>query len=154
MTRHLLLHNLTSHVGDELGVSDWLSVSQERIDQFAAATGDDQWIHLDGDRAAAESPYGGTVAHGFLTLSLVTMLLRDAIAVDDAGMIVNYGCDRVRFVSAVPAGASIRARFTLAGVDPRSDGVQVTWAVVIETKGHDKPSVVLDWKVRYYATRT
>ena len=154
MTRHLLLDSLTSHVGDELGVSDWLAISQESIDQFAAATGDDQWIHLDTDRAAVESPYGATVAHGFLTLSLVTQLLRDTIALDDAGMIVNYGCDRVRFVSAVPAGASIRARFTLAGVDPRNDSVQVTWAVVIEKEGHDKPSVVLDWKVRYYPTRT
>jgi len=154
MIRHLLLDSLTSHVGDELGVSDWLSISQERIDQFAAATGDDQWIHLDADRAAIESPYGATVAHGFLTLSLVTPLLRDTIALDDAGMIVNYGCDRVRFVSAVPAGASIRARFTLAGVDARSDSVQVTWAVVIERQGHGKPSVVLDWKVRYYPGRT
>ena len=154
MSRHLLLDSLTSHVGEELGVSAWLPVSQKNIDLFAAATGDDQWIHLDPDRAVIESPYGATVAHGFLTLSLVTPLLRDTIAVDDAAMIVNYGCDRVRFVSAVPAGSSIRARFTLANVDPRPDSVQVTWAVVIERQGHDKPSVVLDWKVRYYPKRT
>ena len=151
---HLPLDTLSSHVGQELGVSGWLLIGQDRIDRFAAATGDDQWIHLDADRAANESPYRGTIAHGFLTLSLVTSLLRDTLAIDDAGMIVNYGCDRVRFVSAVPAGASIRARFTLAGVDARSDGVQVTWGVVIEREGHDKPSVVLDWKVRYYPTRT
>jgi acyl dehydratase len=154
MIRHLLLDSLTSHVGVELGVSDWLAISQDRIDQFAAATGDDQWIHLDTNRAAIESPYGTTVAHGFLTLSLVTPLLRDTIAIDDAEMIVNYGCDRVRFVSAVPAGASIRARFTLAGVDTRPDSVQATWAVVIEREGHDKPGMVLDWKVRYYPRRT
>jgi acyl dehydratase len=154
MIRHMLLDSLASHVGEELGVSDWLSVSQERIDQFAAATGDNQWIHLDADRAAIESPYRTTVAHGFLTLALVTPLLRDTIAVDDAGMIVNYGCDRVRFVSAVPAGASIRARFTLAGVETRPDSMQVTWAVVIEREGQDKPSMALDWKVRYYPRRT
>ena len=154
MTRHLALHGLSRHVGHELGVSDWVSIDQGRIDRFAAATGDDQWIHLDAGRASRESPYGATIAHGFLTLSLVTSLLRDTLAIDDAGMIVNYGCDRVRFVSAVPAGASIRARFTLAGVDTKADSVQVTWGVVIERQGHDKPCVVLDWKVRYYPTQT
>jgi len=152
MILHLPLDSLSSRVGDQLGVSEWLSISQDRIDRFAAATGDDQWIHLDADRAASESPYGGTVAHGFLTLSLVTSLLRDTIQIDDARMIINYGCDRVRFVSAVPAGSSIRARFTVAGVAPAPDSVQVTWGVVIERKGHDKPSVVFDWKVRYYPT--
>lgn len=154
MIRHLALDTLSGHAGQELGVSDWLSIDQGRIDRFAAATGDDQWIHLDAGRASRESPYGTTIAHGFLTLSLVTFLLRETVAIDDAGMIVNYGCDRVRFVSAVPAGANIRARFTLADVDLRSDSVQVTWGVVIERQGHDKPSVVLDWKVRYYPTQT
>jgi acyl dehydratase len=150
MIVHLPLASLNGRIGDELGVSDWLPIGQERIDQFAEATGDHQWIHLDASRAAAESPYGTTIAHGFLTLSLVTSLLRDTIAVDDAGMIVNYGCDRVRFVSAVPSGSRIRARFTVATVEDKDDGRQVTWGVVVEREGGAKPCVVLEWKVRYY----
>jgi acyl dehydratase len=151
MIVHLPLTTLADRAGQELGVSDWLLVSQPRIDQFADATGDHQWIHLDAARAAAESPYGTTVAHGFLTLSLATTLLAETIAVDGAGMIINYGCDRVRFVSPVPAGSRIRGRFTVAAVEDKDDGLQVTWGVVIEREGQDKPSVVLDWKVRYYA---
>jgi acyl dehydratase len=150
MIVHLPLAGLAGHTGREVGVSDWLPVPQSRIDLFAEATGDHQWIHRDATRAAAESPYGSTIAHGFLTLSLVTVLLQETVAVDGAGMVVNYGCDRVRFVSAVPAGARIRGRFTLAAVEDKSDGRQVTWGVVIEREGHDKPCVVLDWKVRYY----
>lgn len=150
MIVHLTLSSLAGHTGREAGVSHWLEVSQARIAQFAEATGDHQWIHLDGARAAVESPYGSTIAHGFLTLSLVTALLQETIAVDGAGMVVNYGCDRVRFVSAVPAGARIRGRFTLAAVEDKGDSRQVTWGVVIERDGHDQPCVVLDWKVRYY----
>jgi len=150
MIVHLPLAGLAGHAGGELGVSDWLPITQARVDQFAEATGDRQWIHLDPARAAAESPYGATIAHGFLTLSLVTVLLQETVVVDDAGMIVNYGCDRVRFVSAVPVGANIRGRFTLAAVEDRGDAVQVTWGVVIEREGQEKPCVVLEWKVRYY----
>lgn len=150
MIVHLPLGGLAGHAGREIGVSDWLDVPQSRIDQFAAATGDHQWIHLDPARAAAESPFGSTIAHGFLTLSMVTAMLQDTVAVDGAGMVLNYGCDRVRFVSAVPAGARIRGRFTLAAVEDKGDGCQVTWGVVIEREGHDKPGVVLEWKVRYY----
>lgn len=150
MIVHLPLTGLSARLGSELGISDWLPITQARIDQFAEATGDRQWIHLDATRAAAESPYGSTIAHGFLTLSLVTTLLQDTIVVDEAGMVINYGCDRVRFVSAVPAGSRIRGRFTLAATDDTDAGVQVTWGVVIEREGHDKPCVVLEWKVRYY----
>ena len=150
MIVHLPFTSLADRAGTEIGVSDWLPITQERIDQFANATGDRQWIHVDASRAAAESPYGATIAHGFLTLSLVTVLLQETIAVDDAGMIINYGCDRVRFVSAVPAGSRIRARFTLSTVENAREGTQVTWGVVIEREGHDKPCVVLDWKVRYF----
>jgi acyl dehydratase len=150
MIVHLPITGLTTRIGDEVGVSEWLAVTQQRIDQFAEATGDHQWIHQDAVRAAAESPYGGTIAHGFLTLSLVTRLLQDTVAVDGAGMVINYGCDRVRFVSAVPANSRIRGRFTLAAVDDKADGVQVTWAVTIERDGGDKPAVVLDWKIRYF----
>lgn len=150
MIVHLPFTGLAGHTGHEAGVSDWLDVPQSRIDLFADATGDHQWIHQDAARASIESPYGATIAHGFLTLSLVTVLLQETIAVDGAGMVVNYGCDRVRFVSAVPAGSRIRGRFTLGAVEEARDGLQVTWGVIIEREGHDKPCVVLDWKVRYY----
>jgi acyl dehydratase len=150
MIVHLPLGGLAGRIGDEVGVSDWLAIAQDRIDQFAVATGDHQWIHRDAARAAAESPYGATIAHGFLTLSLVTVLLQETITVDGAGMVINYGCDRVRFVSAVPVNSRIRGRFVLAAVEDKADGLQVTWGVTIERDGGEKPAVVLDWKVRYY----
>lgn len=100
MIVHLPLSSLAGRTGEEIGVSDWLVVSQARIDQFAEATGDHQWVHQDAARAALESPCGTTIAHGFLTLSLATTLLARTVAVDEARMIINYGCDRVRFVSA------------------------------------------------------
>ena len=150
MIVHLPLSTLAARAGEEIGVSDWLVVSQARIDQFADATGDHQWIHLDAARAAAESPYGTTIAHGFLTLSLATTLLADTIAVDGARMIIKYGCDRVRFVSAVPAGSRVRGRFTIAAVENTRDSIQATWGVVIEREGQAKSCLVLDWKVRYY----
>jgi len=150
MIVHLPLNGLAGRTGEEIGVSDWLAAWQAGIDQFADATGDHQWIHLDAARAATESPYGTTIAHGFLTLSLATALLANTIAVDGAQMIINYGCDRIRFVSAVPAGSRVRGRFTIAAVEEVRDSLQVTWGVVIEREGQEKPSVVLDWKVRYY----
>src|SRR5262245_25034322 len=104
---------LAAHTGQELGVSDWMDVTQERIDQFAEATGDHQWIHVDAMRAKIESPTKSTIAHGFLSLSLVSALLREAIRIDGIRMAINYGCDRVRFVSPVPSGSRIRARFEL-----------------------------------------
>ena len=150
MIVHLPLSQLAARASQEIGVSGWLTVSQARIDLFADATGDHQWIHQDAARAAAESPYGTTIAHGFLTLSLATTLLADTIAVDGARMIINYGCDRVRFVSAVPAGSRVRGRFTIASVEHTRDSIQATWGVVIEREGQEKPCLVLDWKVRYY----
>ena len=150
MIVHLPLASLAGRIAQEIGVSDWLTVSQARIDQFADATGDHQWIHQDAARAATESPYGTTIAHGFLTLSLATRLLADTITVDDARMVINYGCDRVRFVSAVPAGSQVRGRFSIAAVEDTRDSVQVAWGVVIAREGHDQPCVVLDWRVRYY----
>jgi acyl dehydratase len=154
MIVHLPLSGLGGRLGDEVGVSDWLAISQARIDQFADATGDHQWIHQDASRATTESPYGATIAHGFLTLSLVTTLLQETIAVDGAGMVINYGCDRVRFVSAVPVNSRIRGRFALKAVEDTGDGLQVTWGVTIERDGGDKPAVVLDWKIRYYRPAT
>lgn len=142
--------NLAEHLGEEVAVSDWLEVTQERIDRFAEATGDRQWIHVDPARAAAESPEGTTIAHGFLTLSLVSALLRQAITVGRIRMAINYGVNRVRFVSPLPAGSRIRGRFTLAAVGEAGGGIQVTWSVTVEREDRDKPCCVAEWLVRYY----
>ncbi len=137
-------------VGEEIAVSDWLEVTQSRIDQFADATGDHQWIHVDPARAAAESPFKSTIAHGFLTLSLLSTLIRESIELTGLRMAINYGLNRVRFVSPVPAGARIRALVILQSVDAVSGGFQVTWQVTVEREGGEKPACVAEWVVRYY----
>jgi len=147
-------------VGAEVAVSDWIGVSQERIDEFAEATDDRQWIHVDRPRAAKESPYGTTVAHGFLTLSLLPHLLQQAIEMQGVRMGINYGLNRVRFTGPVPAGARVRARFRLAALEnlpeagrtdtTRSTGVQITWAVTLEREGEAKPVLVAEWLTRRY----
>jgi acyl dehydratase len=144
------VRTIASRVGEQVAVSDWLDVTQARIDQFADATGDHHWIHVDAARAAAESPFKRTIAHGFLTLSLLSTLIRESIRFTGLRMAINYGLNRVRFVSPVPSGSRIRARITLQTVDEVSGGVQVTWAVTIEREGGEKPSCVADWIVRYY----
>jgi acyl dehydratase len=141
---------LRSRLGEELGVSGWVAVTQDRIRQFAEATGDPQWIHVDVDRAATESPFKTTIAHGFLTLSLLSPLLRDAIHVDGQRLAVNCGLNRVRFTAPVPAGSRIRARIAAASVAEISDGIQVVWGATIEREGLDKPCCVAEWIVRYY----
>jgi acyl dehydratase len=141
---------LANYCGKEVAVSDWLEVSQERIDQFAEASEDRQWIHLDRERAARESPFKTTIAHGFLTLSLLSALARLALSVGGVRMGINYGLNRVRFVSPVPAGARIRGRFTLATLEGIKGGVQSTWNVTVEREGSDKPCCVAEWLVRYY----
>ena len=141
---------LRDYVGREVGVSDWLEVLQERINLFAEATEDRQWIHVDVERAARESPFKETIAHGFLTLSLLSELGKRAMSVGGVRMGINYGLDRVRFVSPVPAGSRIRGRFTLSVLADISDGVQVTWKVTVEREGGDKPSCIAEWLVRYY----
>lgn len=149
--RSIDIRSLADYVGQEVGVSPWLEIDQERIDQFAQATEDRQWIHIDPARAASESPYKTTIAHGFLTLSLVSVLLRGAVAIDGLRMAINYGANRVRFVSAVPAGSSIRGRFTLAAVEETGGGLQATWNATIEREGDQKPACVIEWLVRYLA---
>jgi len=139
---------LKDWVGKEIAVTDWLSVSQERIDHFAAASGDDQWIHVDRERAARESPYRTTVAHGFLTLSLLSRLLRDAVEIQGARLGINYGLNRVRFTGPVPAGSRVRARFKLAAVEDLEQGVQTTWNVTVEREGEDKPVLIAEWITR------
>jgi len=148
--RAIDVRTLAAHVGQEIGASDWIEVTQERIEQFANATEDRQWIHVDPARAATESPYKTTIAHGFLTLSLVSVLLRSAVAIEGLRMAINYGANRVRFVSAVPAGSRLRGRFTLAAVEEAGSGIQATWNATIEREGEQKPACVIEWLVRYY----
>ncbi len=153
MTKIESVEKLGEHVGREVAVSDWLEVAQERINQFAEATGDRQWIHTDPERAARESPFEGAIAHGFLTLSLLSDLMMRAVSVGGVQMGLNYGLNRVRFVAPVPAGARLRGRFTLAGLEEISGGggVQATWSVTVEREGGDKkPCCVAEWLVRYY----
>ena len=142
------LHSL---VGREAGVSDWFDMTQERIDRFADATGDHQWIHVDSDRAKRESPFGATIAHGFLTLSLLAQLRSEAVQIAfPTRMTVNYGLNRVRFTAAVPAGSRVRARFTLQSLEERSGALDATWAVTVEREGTAKPCCVAEWVLRYY----
>jgi len=141
---------LRNLIGRDVAVSDWLEVSQERINQFAEATEDRQWIHVDAERAARESPFKETIAHGFLTLSLLSELNKRAMSIGGVKMGINYGLDRVRFVSPLPAGSWIRGRFTLAALADISGGVQATWNVTVERKSGEKPSCVAEWLVRYY----
>jgi acyl dehydratase len=143
--------SLGGRIGQEVAVSGWLEVTQARIDRFAEATGDRQWIHVDRERAAAESPYKTVIAHGFLTLSLLSALIGDAIRFTGLRLAINYGLNRVRFVAPVPAGSRVRARFTPAAVEEIADAVQVTWQVMIEREHGDKPCCVAEWVVRYYA---
>jgi acyl dehydratase len=144
------VRTLSGRVGQEIAVSDWLEVTQARINQFADATGDHQWIHVDPARAAVELPSKNTIAHGFLTLSLLSTLIRESIRFTGLRMAINYGLNRVRFVSPVPAGSRIRALITLNAVDAVTDGFQVTWQVTIQREGGDKPASVAEWLVRYY----
>ena len=141
---------LQALVGQEVGVSDWITVTQERIQLFADATHDHQWIHLDAERAKA-GPFGTTIAHGFLTLSLLSHLSEMTFSFSDRRMGVNYGLNRVRFTSPVPSGARVRARFTLAKFEKiEGDGVQVTWGTTVEIEGKDKPALVAEWIGRHY----
>ncbi len=143
------LDQLRDFLGREVGVSDWLEVTQERIRQFAEATEDRQWIHIDPERASKESPYGTTIAHGFLTLSLLSPLAAP-VRVPGVRMAVNYGVERVRFPSAVPAGSRIRARFKLSALEDLGKAVMVTWSVTVERQGGEKPCCVADWIMVLY----
>ncbi len=145
------LEELRSLVGQEIGVGDWLEVTQERINQFADATGDHQWIHVDVERAKKETPFGNTIAHGFLTLSLMVELMSKTVQVKiPAKMGINYGLNKVRFVSVVPAGSNIRARIALQNLEDFPGGHQMTWGVTIERQGGDKPACVAEWLTRTY----
>ena len=141
VTHIATLASLAQRVGQELGVSDWISVDQTMIDDFARATGDHQWIHVDPVRAAA-GPFGCTIAHGFLTLSLLPRLAEAALQIDDVRMGLNYGLNRVRFPAPVPVGSRLRGRLKLLACDALPDGAQITMEVRIEREGSDKPVCV------------
>jgi acyl dehydratase len=139
-------------VGREIGISDWLCISQERIALFAEVTEDRQWIHLDRARATAESPYGTTIAHGFLTLSLVSHFIKQVIRIEGGvRFAVNYGLSRVRFPAAVKSDSRIRARVVLQALKESVDAVEATYCVTVESEGLDKPTCVAEWLVRYYS---
>ena len=143
------LRELESRVGEEVGVSPWVDMPQERIDLFAKATEDFQWIHVDRERGKA-SPFGSTIAHGFLTLSMLPKLSESTFEFSDRKMGVNYGLNKVRFTAPVPAGARIRGRFTLEKYEKIDGGVQVTWKVTMEREGGDKPVCVAESIGRHY----
>lgn len=149
------LNALASCVGQVLAVSDWLRIEPARVLAFAEATEDRQWIHLDGVRAARESPYGGAVAHGFLTLSLLPCLLARCVRVHGVSAAINYGIDRLRFPAAVPVSSNIRASFHLSAfaslVAPAAAGAQVEWTVTVDCQDVSKPVCVAVWLVRYQA---
>src|SRR5579863_10554959 len=141
------IEELKQLIGQEVGVSDWIEVPQSMIDQFAELTGDDQWIHVDVERAKKETPFGNTIAHGFLTVSLLSQMSRRTIEVrGDFKMRINYGFNRLRFVSPVPAGSCIRGRFTPKNVTDN----EVTWLVTVEVEGAAKPALVAEWLGRFY----
>ncbi|MEZ0608696.1 MaoC family dehydratase [Fibrella sp. WM1] len=139
----------TAHAGQELGTTDWVTISQEQIQQFADATGDHQWIHLDIDRATRESPYQTTIAHGFLTLSLAPRLLADVYGVESVKMAINYGANKIRFTNAVPSGSRLRMKAWLHHVEPQnaneeSSGVRAIIECVFEVDGQQKPACVAE----------
>lgn len=149
MTTVLKIRDLEGRVGQEIGVSPWMEIAQDRIDLFAKATEDFQWIHVDPERAK-QSPFGSTIAHGFLTLSMLPKLSDATFEFTDRTMGVNYGLNKVRFPAPVPAGAKIRGRFTLAKLEPLDGGVQTTWTVVVEREGGEKPVMVAETISRHY----
>jgi acyl dehydratase len=141
------LEELRALTGQEVGASDWLTVTQEMINRFADVTDDHQWIHVDVERAKRESQFGTTIAHGFLTVSLLPRLSREAMDIcGDFKMRVNYGFNKLRFVSPVPAGARIRARFTAQKVTEN----EATWLVTVDVEGSEKPALVAEWLGRFY----
>jgi acyl dehydratase len=142
-------NEMHKHVGQEIGVSDWVEVSQERINGFAEATGDHQWIHIDTERSK-QGPFGTTIAHGFLTLSLLPRLAETAMKVDDVRMGVNYGLNRVRFPAPVPSGSRLRARMKLLAYEAIDGGAQLTMQVTMEREGGDKPVCVAETLSRRY----
>jgi acyl dehydratase len=140
--------DLKASEGQEIGVSDWHEIPQSQIDLFAEATGDDQWIHVDPKRAEA-GPYGATIAHGYLTLSLLAPLMKSTYSIDGAKAAVNYGLNKVRFAAPVRVGSRVRVRVLLASVDEIPNGVQSVWSAIIELEGSEKPACIAEPVTRH-----
>jgi len=140
--------DLKASEGQEIGVSDWHEIPQSQIDLFAEATGDDQWIHVDPERAQA-GPYGATVAHGYLTLSLLAPLMKTTYRIEGAKMAVNYGLNKVRFAAPVRVGSRVRVRVSLASVQPIPNGVQSVWSAIVELEGSEKPACIAEPVTRH-----
>ena len=143
------LADLAALVGEEIAVGDWASVDQARIDAFAHATGDVQWIHVDPERAAT-GPFGATVAHGFLTLALLPQLFASALAIVDVRMGLNYGLNRVRFPAPVPVGSRLRAHCRLLAFEPIAGGAQLVTQITLEREGGSRPACVAEWVTRHF----
>ena len=143
-------NEMHKYVGQEIGVSDWVEVTQDRINQFADATGDHQWIHIDVERAKKDMPGGKTIAHGFLTLSLIPMLSHQISHINNVRNGINYGCNKVRFPSPVPVGSKLRMAGKLIDVEDVAGGAQVTIGCIFEVEGASKPSCVAEVIYRYY----
>ena len=144
------LSDLAACIGQEVAVSDWLTITQQQVNLFAEATGDHQWIHIDPEKAAA-GPFGTTIAHGFLTLSLLPKFFESSMEIIDCRMGVNYGLNKVRFTAPVPVGSRLRARMTLLSAEPiEGGGLQMAWTVTVEREGADKPVCVAESLVRRY----
>jgi acyl dehydratase len=144
--------DLKSAVGTELGASDWVEVTQSRIDKFAAATGDDQWIHVDVDRATRELPSQSTIAHGLLTLSFAPLFVRSVIGLRGIKNTLNYGANRIRYLSPVPAGSRLRGRIAIANAeDVAPRGLRVTYGITIELEGRDRPACVAELIAIHYS---
>lgn len=148
-TESLTIEQMQAKVGSELAVSDWVDMDQGRINQFADVTNDHQFIHIDVERAKAETPFGGTIAHGFLTMSLLAGMADEALPIiANRRMGINYGFEKMRFLSPVPAGSRVRGRFTLAGCDERKPGeFQLNYKVTVEIENSDKPALAAEWLV-------
>lgn len=144
------LDEMRSLVGQEVAVSDWVEILQERVNTFADATDDHQWIHIDIERCKRESPFKGPIAHGFLTLSMLSGLFEKAIHMADATMVVNYGLNKVRFPAPVPVGSRVRARLTLSRIEDIDGGAQLEWHIVVEREGGTKPVCVAELLIRRY----
>ena len=148
------LEKLRAQVGREAVVTQWVDVTQQRIDLFAEATGDFQWVHVDTGRAAVESPFGGTIAHGFLTLSLLGKFYHEDVLLPFCDLGLNYGLNKVRFTNPVRAGSRVRGRFVLSRLDDVEGGIQCTWTVTFEIEGVERPACVAEHVVRRYFRKT
>ncbi len=144
------IDSMKAKVGEHVGYSDWHEITQEQVNLFAEATGDHQWIHVDPERARRESPFGGPIAHGYLTLSLAPALLAEVYSVSGISMGVNYGCNRVRFPAPVAVGAKLRVGAVLKGIEEIAGGAQVVMEITFEVEGQAKPSCVAEAVYRFY----